>query len=240
MPDTTPSLATQICEEDTLRSYYDGIAVDYDSSRFNNSYGRYLESQERRILQRWLPAGDQAQVLDLACGSGRFLDFASLGLDASAKMLQVAQHKAAGRPLVQASATAMPLAANSFDAVFALHLLMHLKPATVAEVLDECHRVLRPGGVVIFDVPSAVRRRLLRFRPQGWHGATALSLAGIERLTAPKWQLAASSAVLMLPVHRIPSAFRSRLTGLDNLLCSTWLQPLASYLFVQLRKPVAA
>ncbi len=239
MPETNANAgpATGGLEERTLRDYYDGIAAGYDDSRFGNSYGRYIAAQERRILERWLPAaGSGAQVLDLACGTGRFLDFATAGLDVSGRMLQVAARSSAGKALVRASALSMPLRDGRFDAVFSLHLFMHLQPATIAGVLDECHRVLKPGGVMVFDMPSATRRRMLGFRAQGWHGSTSESLAGLKRLAGGKWEVASTAAAMMLPVHRLPRAWRAPLVSLDDLLCRSWLQPMASYLFVQLRK----
>ena len=90
---------------------------------------------------------------------------------------------------------------------------------------------------MIFDIPSATRRRLLGFHAQGWYGGTSASLNELKNLTAAKWQTVSTSAVLMLPVHRIPSAWRLPLISVDNLLCRSWLKPMGSYLFVQLRKP---
>ena len=34
--------------------YYDQLAARYDRDRFGNSYGAYLDVQERRLLGRWL------------------------------------------------------------------------------------------------------------------------------------------------------------------------------------------
>ncbi|PTT80297.1 methyltransferase type 11, partial [Pelomonas sp. HMWF004] len=171
-----------------------------------------------------------------ACGTGRLLEWASVGVDASAGMLARAQARRLDLPLIQASATALPMDDGSLDAVFSLHFFMHLSREKQAQVLAECHRVLRPGGVLVFDVPSATRRRLLRQRPAGWHGATSLSFSDIRAATAPGWHLAARAAALMLPVHRLPPAVRAPLRWADSLLCRSPLMPLASYLFVQLNK----
>ncbi len=223
-------------DQQAVCAYYDGIAAQYDESRFGNSYGRYLDAQERPVLRRWLPAVPGARVLDLACGTGRLLAFASVGVDASAEMLAVARTRADGRELIQASATRLPLADGSLDAIFSLHFFMHLSEPVQQQVLRECHRVLRPGGMLVFDIPSATRRRLLGQRRTGWHGSTSLSFDEIRRVSGPDWQLASRAAVLMLPVHRLPSRVRAPLRQLDSLLCASPLMPLASYLFVQLRK----
>ncbi|RTL45596.1 MAG: class I SAM-dependent methyltransferase [Burkholderiales bacterium] len=234
---TSPASPRLDDEQQALTSYYDGIAATYDDSRFGNSYGRYLDGQERGLLRRLLPAAPGARVLDLACGTGRLLSFASLGVDASAEMLGVARQRAGDRPLIQASATRLPLDDGSLDAVFSLHFFMHLSRPTLDEVLRESHRVLRPGGVLVFDIPSATRRRLLGQRRSGWHGSTSLSFGDVRAAAEPDWQLASRGAVLMLPVHRLPTRLRAPLRQVDSLLCASPLMPLASYLFVQLRKP---
>lgn len=231
-----PRTPSPVDDEQAVCAYYDGIAAQYDESRFGNSYGRFLDAQERPVLRRWLPAVPGARVLDLACGTGRLLEFASLGADASAEMLAVARARAGGRELIQASATRLPLPDGSLDAIFSLHFFMHLGEPMLREVLRECHRVLRPGGTLVFDIPSATRRRLLGQRRTGWHGATSLSFDDIREVSGPAWRLASRAAVLMLPVHRLPPRLRAPLRQVDRLLCASPLMPLASYLFVKLHK----
>ncbi|MBD1912946.1 MULTISPECIES: class I SAM-dependent methyltransferase [unclassified Leptolyngbya] len=232
----TNPLANIDTEEQSIQSYYDSIAADYDRSRFANTYGRYIDDQERKILKRWLPRSSDSSVLDLACGTGRFLDLATAGLDASANMLEIASQKYPDVSLIQASACEIPLPSASYDAIFSLHFFMHLNPAKVATILDECHRILRPGGMLIFDIPSALRRNLVRYRAEDWHGATALSIPQIREATQGKWELQASSGVMLFPVHRIPTTYRDRVRSLDDFLCQTWLKNIASYLFIQLIK----
>ncbi|HHU09886.1 MAG TPA: class I SAM-dependent methyltransferase [Intrasporangiaceae bacterium] len=50
------------------------------------------------------------------------------------------------------SATALPFAAASFDAVAAFDVIEHCDPESLA--LREIHRVLRPGGVLVASVPA--------------------------------------------------------------------------------------
>jgi len=50
--------------------------------------------------------------------------------------------------------TPLPFAADAFDAVYHSHVLEHLRPADVPPFLGECHRVLRPGGVLRLAVPD--------------------------------------------------------------------------------------
>ena len=77
--------------------YYDELASRYDRHRFGNSYGAYIDAQERRILRAWLVPVKDGKVLDLACGTGRLLDLATHGLDASEAMVRIAREKHPGK-----------------------------------------------------------------------------------------------------------------------------------------------
>lgn len=51
----------------------------------------------------------------------------------------------------------LPFASASVDAVFHEHLLEHLPLEAGAVLMRECHRVLRPGGILRVGVPDAGR-----------------------------------------------------------------------------------
>jgi len=212
----------------TIIQYYDRLAPTYDAERFGHSYGKFIDAQERAILARLLPPG-AARVLDLGCGTGRLSEFATHGCDASVASLEIARGRS-DRTLVGADVTSLPFDAASFDAAFSFHLLMHLTPAVIAGFFCEAGRVLRPGGVLIADIPSALRRRLHPRRDAGWHGATSLTTAQFRNLAAPAGlMLQQTVGVALLPVHRIPRRLRGGLARLDRQLAA--LAPAcASYL----------
>ena len=96
-------------------------------------------------------------VLDLACGAGAMIEQLRapgrmvIGLDRSESELAEAAARGRG-PLVQAHASYLPFADNSFDAV-----VTSLGVAVVADrprFLSEVARVLRPGGVFAALTPS--------------------------------------------------------------------------------------
>jgi SAM-dependent methyltransferase len=219
-----------------LVQYYDRLAGHYDTDRFGNSYGRYVDAQERRVLCRWLAPFRGGLILDLGCGTGRLLDLATHGLDASAAMVHIAQEKHPQKVIRCGQATNVGEFRTTFDAIFCLHLLMHLSPAEITDVLRSCFEQVRPGGVLIFDIPSALRRRLTGFRPAGWHAGTALSLREIAGMAGPRWRIKATRGVLFFPIHRLPPKVRPLLRPLDNLAGATPLKPLCSYLFCCLQR----
>jgi SAM-dependent methyltransferase len=224
-------------EADQLVQYYDHLANRYDEDRFGNSYGRYLDAQERRLLQRWLTPFQDGLILDLACGTGRLLDLATHGLDASPAMVGIAQARHPHKTIRCAQAHEVGAFRTSFEAIFCLHLFMHLPTAEIGVLLRLCFDQLHPGGVLIFDVPSALRRRLTGFRPTGWHAGTALTLREISAVSGPRWQLKATRGILCFPIHRLPPRVRSLFRPLDDLIGATPLKPLCSYLAYCLERP---
>jgi ubiquinone/menaquinone biosynthesis C-methylase UbiE len=102
-------------------------------------------------------------VLDVACGTGIVARIAAhrvgptgtvAGLDVNAGMLEVARSASdsAGIPWHEASAEAMPLPDESFDVVACQLGLQFF--ADKAGALREMHRVLKPGGRLLINVPG--------------------------------------------------------------------------------------
>jgi SAM-dependent methyltransferase len=227
----------QAAVANSVIQYYDRLAGQYDEDRFGNSYGRYLDAQERRLLRRWLQPYRDGAILDLACGTGRLLDFATHGLDASRAMVRLAQAKHPRKPIRCARAGELGQFQTVFDAIFCLHLFMHLPPAEIGVLLRACFDHVRAGGVLIFDVPSAVRRRLTGFRPTGWHAGTAFTLREIAALSGPQWRLKTTRGILGFPIHRLPPRIRPLLRPLDDVIGAAPLKPLCSYLVCCLERP---
>lgn len=222
---------------ENISTYYNTLAPDYDRLRFGSSYGQFIHHQERRALTGMLKNIPSDQVLDLACGTGRFLEFAQTGCDLSSQMLVAAQQKHPSKSLVRADASQLPFTDGAFDAVFSMHFFMHLDQATTTVVFDEVWRVLRSGGRFCFDFPSARRRRLTGgHHDQNWHGSNAMSLKDLANYTRHKWQCIDRHGIMFLPIHRLPLSLRPLLLPLDTRLCRSFLSEYASYHLVCLQK----
>lgn len=105
-------------------------------------------------VHRRIPRG--SSLLDVGSGAGYTLsllhpDFDCLGLDCSAEATALSREKTAA-PTVQGSATQLPFAGNSFDAVLALDVLEHLDDDLLAA--QQIYHVLKPGGTLIASVPA--------------------------------------------------------------------------------------
>ena len=106
-----------------------------------------------------------SQILELACGTGVLSSMllekgkSVTGIDLTFEYLLSMKHKL-NAPIVQGTAEVLPYLDESFDSVVSSYLAKYVN---VHKVVDECWRVLRPGGFVIFHdftYPRGVIRSL--------------------------------------------------------------------------------
>ena len=102
-----------------------------------------------------------ARLLDVGCGTGRFLRevkanyprLEATGLDLSPYYLAVAQRDLRSWSRVQlvlGAAEVIPFADSQFDAVTCVYLFHELPPGVRRAVVAEIRRVLKPGGMLVF------------------------------------------------------------------------------------------
>ena len=219
-----------------IHAYYESIAKTYDASRFGNTYGQYIDWQERRVLSECLKNIPAEQVVDLGCGTGRLLNYAGTGVDASPAMLEEARKKHPGHTLLLAGLEATGLPAAHYEAALCFHVFMHMDETATRTALQEAARILRPGGRFIFDIPSRPRRELMRRPPSGWHGDHSAHLADIARWASPQWRLVSWQGILMFPIHRLPTPLRLPLRHCDTWLGKTPLARWSSYYICELER----
>ncbi len=121
----------------------------------------YFRALNRRIthwLARLLPPG-RARILDAGCGTGGLIraihaanpDWRATGLDFMPLACTLARERTGGE-IVQGSITELPFADASFDAVVSADVVCQVEDG--ARALREFARVVRPGGVVLVNVPA--------------------------------------------------------------------------------------
>lgn len=119
---------------------------------------RALHAQVLDALDSVRPG--HGRLLDAGCGTGGFLarlrrerpGQAAMGLEYNPGAAARAQAKA-GVPVVSGTVNALPFADASFSVLVSLDVLSHAA-VDPAKALAEMQRVLRPGGMLIVNLPA--------------------------------------------------------------------------------------
>jgi len=152
-----PSLIMERAPNSALDSMYRSFEDVFRGTR-SDIKGRleiYLPAlAENRIGSHGMP------ILDLGCGRGEWLellqehDLDAMGVDANEGMLEECR----SRQFVVHHADALrflkSLPTESQGAVTGFHIIEHLPFPILLEILDETVRVLKPGGLAIFETPN--------------------------------------------------------------------------------------
>ena len=167
---------------DEIKKYYDDLAENYDNNRFENSYGKYIDVQERTFFKSRITKNENSKILDLGCGTGRFLDFANFGVDISPNMIAESKLKFPNIEFRDGSVSEIPFEDNFFETIFSLHVIMHLNLEITNYFLEESYEKLQDNGRLIFDFPSKKRRKLMNFKSQNWHAANSFYIVEIKQM----------------------------------------------------------
>ncbi len=107
------------------------------------------------------------RALDFGCGVGRLTQALCetftevVGIDISASMIEAAnrynRHGDRCRYLVNATDDLAQLDDGAFDFVYSNIALQHTPPETSTRYIAEFFRILRPGGIAMFQLPSGPR-----------------------------------------------------------------------------------
>jgi SAM-dependent methyltransferase len=132
-----------------------------------NNYAEIRQSGEResgpfiREFQPYLSISvHDATIIDYGCGVGRLTFWfdkyftRSVGIDASPKMIELAREN---NPLefgeyLLCDGSSLPLPDNSADVLFSTIVFHHMPIDAVVSVVQDARRVLRPGGIVAFQL----------------------------------------------------------------------------------------
>lgn len=142
---------------------------------------------EERYLTRLLPSIQGKHVLDIGCGTGRWLQHlaaglpASLhGLDSSAEMLRIAANRQLqGTRLIQAKLPILPIAVDSIDLALCSFVLSYAEDLSLCA--SDLARIIRDGGdLFLSDMHPATAASLGWKRGFGASGKTQ-TLQPIER-----------------------------------------------------------
>jgi SAM-dependent methyltransferase len=111
-----------------------------------------------QALEAELPDWREKEILDVGCGTGAILERLgnperNVGIDLAPEAISFCQRRGLTN-VQQADICALPFPDASFDAVICSSVLYHQWVGDVAGAVREMHRVLRPGGVLLINVPA--------------------------------------------------------------------------------------
>lgn len=161
-------------DPDTLASYYDADYYGEDENKFSPRIERWIDRHRRRRA-RWLAGltgGRNGRILDIGCGSGRFLGmmaemgFEIYGMELPGPAAERAS-RVAGLHLHRGRLEDWPGPEASLDAVTLWHVLEHMTDPE--SVLTRCRRLLKDGGVLALEVPNGSSWQARWFQTRWFH-----------------------------------------------------------------------
>lgn len=115
----------------------------------------YLPYIEKSHAHAW-----NARVLDIGCGRGEWLEllrengYSAKGIDTNRIMVEQCRDRGLDVVEYEALRFLREQASGTFSIVTGLHIIEHLSLPGLIQLLDEVLRVLRPGGIAIFETPN--------------------------------------------------------------------------------------
>ena len=151
-----------------FREFYKRESAHYHARRYATRYGSLFRALHHQVLRDALAdLPRNAAMLEVACGTGHTtelltqLSFKPVASDLTPQMMQEARERAPEAAFIRADAFHLPFRDGTFDAVVSTRF-MHLFPAAEQrQLVDEMHRVLRPGGRLVIDFDNFASRWLL-------------------------------------------------------------------------------
>ena len=111
-----------------------------------------------QTLEAELPDWREKSIADVGCGTGAILKQLgnperNVGIDLSPEAISFCRQRNLNN-VQQADICALPFADASFDAVICSSVLYHQWISDVDAAIREMHRILRPNGVLLINVPA--------------------------------------------------------------------------------------
>lgn len=132
-----------------------------------------------------LPKG--SKILDAGCGPGfesaigMRHGHAMTGLDACGEMLARFRTNVPGGSICSGTVTEIPIADESFDAIFSSCVLLHLNRSDAVTALRELHRVLKSSGELLLITSVSHGEEEQYSKPE-------LSEVGVDKLYFYNWK----------------------------------------------------
>ena len=158
VPLSKDQIETIVKEED---HFLDAMYVSFED-QFRGTREDIKERQKVYLpyIEQAKAGTEDAPILDVGCGRGEWLEllkesgYSAKGIDLNRIMIQ--QCKDLGLDVVETEVIEYLRSqkANTFGVITGFHIIEHLPLKTLIALFDESMRVLRPGGMIIFETPN--------------------------------------------------------------------------------------
>ncbi len=135
-------------------SHYEYVFRTEDTHWVKRGLRDMVDLQIRRFGRRGRPLA----MLDAGCGSGRLLIHlgqygTAWGIDFAPQALSLCARRGLTEQVSRASVNALPFAERTFDLVCSMDVLYH-RAVDDRRALREYYRTLKPGGLLLVNVPA--------------------------------------------------------------------------------------
>lgn len=198
---------------DDVELWNDQFARQHDIDEYYHQSGfliRAIEQRRLTCIRRMVAPTPADQILEVGCGGGHVLrlfpESELTGVDVSGEMLRKAQRNLKGyrARLLKGELKELDLPAQGFDKIICSEVLEHA--VDPARILEEIHRLLKPGGRAVITFPNdhlvnrlktLIRHSGLSFLPPlrriSWGGDQyhlhVWSLSEMRELLGRYWQI---------------------------------------------------
>ena len=126
---------------------------DYDWRAYNSRIWpqRYWQRKRHDIILRFVP--QSVSTCDVGCGSSHILARMPHAVGVDLRHEKLAFMRKTNRHLVQGDGMGLPFADESFACLISSQIIEHI-PDEQGRHIDECLRVLKPGGTLIIGTPD--------------------------------------------------------------------------------------
>ena len=141
-------------------------------------------------IERLMPSLPKRRALDFGCGVGRLTQALKshfdevIGVDRAASMIALAQEYDRSSAKCEFVINRRPhlrrFTGNTFDLVYSRLVLQHIPPTQIKRYIQELLRLLAPGGLFVFQLPTAINDPRQAF-------CNAPVLGGQLKLSLPGW-----------------------------------------------------
>ncbi len=139
---------------------------------YRKDYGERPPEHYLWLLADIVKSGRPGNIVDLGCGPGLFVEIASrwglevMGCDGSEDGLRIALRRQPKLKLTHCLLSGrLPFEADAVDNVLLNQVIEHLPTQVFTNVLVECQRILRKGGMLFIHSPNKANKREVRKDP---------------------------------------------------------------------------